>query len=346
VTKEVVKPILRKLAFDANYNLNEAVGDLLGIGVDIVAATKLAKAVVGKRPKIAKIAQAKIRDAVMRKLKDKPRARARAQKLPAVMETLMQAVGAGFPTEQQFLAAWTAKYGLPTLSTAERTRLRDMAARVNLLPEGVLRQSAAIEFLNEVALIKGISANEALIAAWYANVLSGVSTQAINVAGTGAKALNFTHIWRPCVVINVTAPSGQFTVGEVVTGGDSGHTGIVHKFDGRKLYLHTNTNVFQDAETLTGGTSGVTATSDGTLVVGLKARVPLAAAADTYIFNSAAHANNTFEIDIDPASLDKANNFDCIQMDVTAGTTASFVTINYLVESKYSEEPTQNIYIN
>jgi hypothetical protein len=78
-----------------------------------------------------------------------------------------------------------AKYGLPTLSAADRTRLRDLAARVNLLPEGVLRQKAAIEFLNEVALIKGIPANEALIAAWYANVLSGLSTQGINVAGNG-----------------------------------------------------------------------------------------------------------------------------------------------------------------
>jgi hypothetical protein len=169
--------------------------------------------------------------------------------------------------------------------------------------------------------------------------------QAINVAGGGAKALNFTHIWRPCGVLRVTAPTGQFTVGETVTGA-GGTTGIVHKFDGERLYLHTTTNVYVDGELLTGGTSAVTATANGTLVAGLKARVPLAAAADTYTFNSAAHANNTFEIDIDPASLDKAGNFDCIQMDVTAGTTASFVTINYLVVPKYPEEPTQNVYIN
>jgi hypothetical protein len=185
VTKEVLAPVLRKLAFDAAYNRREAVADLLAVGVGIMEAGRLADAIIAKRPKIAKIAQAKVREAVMRRLQDRPRKRARLQKLPAIIDTMMQAVGAGFDTRGTFLKAWQDKYKLPSLSTAQRDKLKAMAAEMNRLPVGVLRQKAAIAFMSEVAMIEGIPAKDLLLAAWYANLLSGPSTQAINVAGNG-----------------------------------------------------------------------------------------------------------------------------------------------------------------
>lgn len=171
--------------------------------------------------------------------------------------------------------------------------------------------------------------------------------QAVNVAGGGAKALNFTHMWRPCAKLRYTPSAGRFEVGEVVTGAGA-HTGIVHSVQDNILTLHTTTGTFNDGEVLTGGTSGATGNADGVLYeVGGKCRVPLAAAASTYIFNSqVGHRNSCFEIDIDPASLDKANNFDCVQMDVTAGTTASIIGIEYLLEPKYTEEPQKTPFIN
>jgi hypothetical protein len=185
VTKEVLAPVLRKLAFDAAYNRREAVADLLAVGVGIMEAGRLADAIIAKRPKIAKIAQAKVREAVMRRLQDRPRKRARLQKLPAIIDTMMQAVGAGFDTRGTFLKAWQDKYKLPSLSTAQRDKLKAMAAEMNRLPVGVLRQKAAIAFMSEVAMIEGIPAKDLLMAVWYANLLSGPSTQAINVAGNG-----------------------------------------------------------------------------------------------------------------------------------------------------------------
>jgi hypothetical protein len=121
----------------------------------------------------------------MRRLQDRPRKRARLQKLPAIIDTMMQAVGAGFDTRGTFLKAWQDKYKLPSLSTAQRDKLKAMAAEMNRLPVGVLRQKAAIAFMSEVAMIEGIPAKDLLLAAWYANLLSGPSTQAINVAGNG-----------------------------------------------------------------------------------------------------------------------------------------------------------------
>jgi hypothetical protein len=185
ITAELIKPIMRKLAFDPAYNKREAVKDLMAIGVGVMEAGRLADALIAKRPKIAKTAQAAVREKVMRRLSDKPRARSRRQKLPGVIDTMMQAVGAGIATEKAFLEAWDKKHGLPKLSDADRKRLRDMAARLNLLPEGILRQEKAVEFLNEVALIEGVPASDMILGAWYANILSGLSTQGVNIWGNG-----------------------------------------------------------------------------------------------------------------------------------------------------------------
>jgi hypothetical protein len=183
IVKEVVRPILRKLAFDPNYNKREATKDMLAIGIGVMEAGRLADAVIAKRPKIAKAAQDIVRQRVMRRLSDKPRSKSRKQKLPAIIDTLVLAAGAGFINERTFLDAWDKKHPLPKLTPADRVRLRQMAAAINLLPEGILRQAEAIKFLNEVALIEGIPTTDLIVAAWYANILSGVSTQGVNVAG-------------------------------------------------------------------------------------------------------------------------------------------------------------------
>lgn len=171
--------------------------------------------------------------------------------------------------------------------------------------------------------------------------------QATAVAGTGAKNLLFSHIWRPCGELAYNLTAGIFQVGEVVTG-DGGTTGIIHSIQSNRFVLHTYDGVYVDGEGLTGGTSGATATADGVLQnAGGKCRVALAAAAATYIFNNQlGHRNQCFEIDVDPASLDKANSFDCVQMDVTAGTTASVIGIEYLLEPKYAEEPQKTPFVN
>jgi len=158
---------------------------MLAIGIGVMEAGRLADAVIAKRPKIAKAAQDIVRQRVMRRLSDKPRAKSRRQKLPAILDTLTLATGAGFINERSFLDAWDKKYPLPKLSAADRQRLRQMAAAINLLPEGILRQAEAIKFQNEVALIEGIKAVDALTAAWYANLLAGISTQGVNVWGNG-----------------------------------------------------------------------------------------------------------------------------------------------------------------
>jgi hypothetical protein len=177
------------------------------------------------------------------------------------------------------------------------------------------------------------------------NSVTVAITQAQNVAKLGAKALLFTHVWRQGGKITVTPLAGTFAVGEVVTGGTSSATGIIYQITTSFAILHTITGTFQTAETLTGGTSGATATSTSALLnAGMKMRVPLASAASTVALTN---GSETYEIEIDPSTLDVANNFDCITAGVSAvAGGAGLAAISYLVEERFVEDPKLSILID
>lgn len=66
-------------------------------------------------------------------------------------------------------------------------------------------------------------------------------------------------------VINLTSPSGTFTVGETITGGTSSATARVILDNSGALTITDVSGTFSDTETVTGGTSGETGTVDGTV---------------------------------------------------------------------------------
>lgn len=161
--------------------------------------------------------------------------------------------------------------------------------------------------------------------------------QAQTVLGTGVKALNFTHVWREGGKIAMTILAGSFTVGETVTGGTSAATGKIHSKTATGLILYGITGTFQSGETLTGGSSGATATSTSAITeAGIKCRVPLAAAANTVALTV---GSQSYEIEVEPSSLDVANGFDCIMADVSAVGGASLASISYILECRFPEEP-------
>jgi hypothetical protein len=191
------------------------------------------------------------------------------------------------------------------------------------------------------------NANRAVVEVSLGSITTSVTIQlrqATAVAGTGAKALNFTSVWRQGGKITMTMIAGTFQVGETVTGGTSAATGIIHLCNTGELVLYTVSGTFQTAETLTGGTSGATATSTSALTDdGLKMNVPLAAAANTIALTI---GSQTYEIEVDPASLDVANGFDCIMADVSAAGGTGLVAISYLVKPKYTENPQKSLLID
>jgi len=169
--------------------------------------------------------------------------------------------------------------------------------------------------------------------------------QATNVAAAGAKALNFTHVWRMGGKVTHGAVTGVFQAGEIVTGVGSGATGLVYGDEPGCMTIYEIAGTFAVADVLTGTTSGATATATSAMLeYGLNCRVALAAAAATVALTT---ADETYEIEIDPATLDINNGFDCIVAQVSAAGGVDYMAINYLLSKlRYKEEPQKSAYQN
>jgi hypothetical protein len=159
--------------------------------------------------------------------------------------------------------------------------------------------------------------------------------QAKDVSGTAAKALSFTKYWMTGTKLKYTSPTGKFTVGETVTGAGGG-SGVVYKDTGSCLYLYTvNATAFVDGETLTGGTSAVTATADG---IGIDEDIPLpCSCSDT--FTIPAVSNRKYWIEIDPSSLDVANGFCCVRVHLAQAGASNIGNAEYVIEPKHTSLP-------
>lgn len=143
-----------------------------------------------------------------------------------------------------------------------------------------------------------------------------------------ATSLAFTRYYSTGKRVKIKNATGQFTVGETVTGGTSSATGVVYKDFGDSLVLYgcsTAAAGFTDAETLTGGTSGYTATVDGAPTE-LDLLVPRTATSNT--FNTAAVANMLYVIPVDGDML--GDGYDTIELnmgDAGGGTDGSALYI-------------------
>lgn len=62
------------------------------------------------------------------------------------------------------------------------------------------------------------------------------------------------------IIVHGTVTGGPFQVGEIFTGGTSGHSGTITTVNAGSIIYDVNHNHFTDGETITGGTSGATAT--------------------------------------------------------------------------------------
>lgn len=155
--------------------------------------------------------------------------------------------------------------------------------------------------------------------------------QAKNVAALGAKALAFTRYWVSGVKLNYDGASGKFTVGETVTG-TGGGSGVVYYDNGAYLLLHTvNATAFVDNETLTGGTSGTTASADGT-GIDEDIMLPVDLAAGVNTFTIPAIAQRKYGIEITPDMLDRDNDYDCVRVHIAQATAAGIGSCVYILE--------------
>lgn len=133
---------------------------------------------------------------------------------------------------------------------------------------GTEARRAAIQKVPGSGPVRGVVWFDGHLHAWRDNA-DGTAGVGYRSTSTGWEA----HSYGSTLAFDTT--TGQFTIGETVTGGTSGATGVVRvaaKYDNEEwdsattgvLILDTVTGTFTDGETLTGGTSGATAKAKGT----------------------------------------------------------------------------------
>lgn len=169
-----------------------------------------------------------------------------------------------------------------------------------------------------------------------AGTIAVTMKQATAVAGTGEKALSFDEMWMTGCRLNITGKTGTFTVGETVTGA-GGASGVVYEDRGTYLLLYTvNETAFVDGETVTGGTSGYTASADG---IGIDEDILLRCAVTSDTFTIPDRANRIYFIPFEAMMVDLDNGFDCIRVHLAQASGATIGGAVYILDPNQKGRP-------
>ncbi len=111
------------------------------------------------------------------------------ERMPRFLKKLFEAHELGALDRPEFLKIYAAAFELPVMDAAMRQRIKALIDAQKAAPEGFLKQDATTKLMGELALFKGIPAMDIMTAFWYANVLSGLSTQGVNIWGSAGHLL-------------------------------------------------------------------------------------------------------------------------------------------------------------
>ncbi|WP_395735127.1 hypothetical protein, partial [Prosthecobacter sp.] len=180
-----VKALVKRAMKGEDVGLENA---LRGLGIsepNVVRLTGLAEE--GAR-RVKTAARDKAAAKVVKSLEPKAPRKARS-KLPPMIKKMMDAIDSGMVlTNPEFLKAYREAFDIPDTLTPER--MAKMRALANTIREGrkgsaeVAEAMAAMQ--DELALAKGLKVADLIRAGWYGSLLSGIGTQAVNIAQNAA----------------------------------------------------------------------------------------------------------------------------------------------------------------
>ncbi len=138
--------------------------------------------------------------------------------------------------------------------------------------------------------------------------------EATSNTGTGSQTLAFTKYWSTGQRLNIDTVVGTFAVAETITGGSSGLTAYVYSVSSDHLMVIplTGGTTWTDNETITGGTSGATAAADGT---GTDEDILLDRTCSS-TFTYASVTFKTYAVEIDADSLTVADGYRYVQANI------------------------------
>lgn len=156
----------------------------LALGVPAPVAVELQRMLNMERTSIAEIAQERAIQNLVKQITPKTALPKTRQNIPRFLKKLMEAHELGALDRAEFLDAYAEAFDLPQMDKAQRDRVAALIQKQRDAPEGWMKQQATTELMDELAKFKGISAFDTWTAFWYANILSGISTQGVNLTGS------------------------------------------------------------------------------------------------------------------------------------------------------------------
>lgn len=180
-------------------SLPDFVAQATALGVPSGRAVLLQSQLDTERRAIAAIARERAIARLTDQLTPKLALPAMRQRVPRFIQKLFDASEVGALARPEFLQAYAEAFDLPVFTPEMQKRLRALIDAQRAAPEGHLKQAATTELMAELAKFKGVSALEIGTAYWYANILSGVSTQGVNLTGSAwhlfarSLVMGFTH---------------------------------------------------------------------------------------------------------------------------------------------------------
>lgn len=152
------------------------------IGLDPAEAVELQRLLDVERKALAVLAQENAINRLVDQLTPKLSKVVR-ERMPRFLQKLFDAHELGALDRPDFLQAWAEAFDLPLMDATTRQKVKQLIEAQKAAPDGFLKQQATTELMGELAKFKGISALDIGMAFWYANLLSGLGTQLVNLWG-------------------------------------------------------------------------------------------------------------------------------------------------------------------
>ena len=99
-----------------------------------------------------------------------------------LVDSVIEASNIGALSEDQYRETINEKIGVKSLDDVQAKKLTELADTVQKAPEGFAKGRATEKLLTFINDIKGYSILDVGMAIWYANILSGISTQILNIS--------------------------------------------------------------------------------------------------------------------------------------------------------------------
>ena len=111
------------------------------------------------------------------------------KKQKQLVEKIIEATNLGAMSDAEIRNLYAEKMGIPTITDQQAQEIQDMVDKAEVAPEGFQKYEAVQDIINYHQKIQGIPWYKVMESVWYANILSGLSTQSLNFQANSVQAI-------------------------------------------------------------------------------------------------------------------------------------------------------------